>query len=78
MGQESSGITRIQELSKSLALVHQAPGERTYVSRATDEEYLIIKRLISSEEKELEAALARRKKLHCRYVPELIGQSMII
>lgn len=73
MGQESSAITRIHQISQSLTLVRQLPGEKIYINRNTDEEYLLITRLAQGSD-DFESVLARRKELRCCYVPELVGK----
>lgn len=71
MGQQSSGVARIQELSRSLTLVRAQPGEKTFINRPTGEEYLLLSRLAQGQD-ELEASLPQRAALTGLFVPQLL------
>ena len=70
MGQQSSGVARIHQLSQSLVLVRSQPGEKTLLNRATNEEYLLLTRLAQGQDA-LEAALPLRAALTGAFVPAL-------
>jgi hypothetical protein len=50
MGQESSAVARIHELARSLVLVRTQPGEKTFLNRATSQEYLLLTRLAQGQD----------------------------
>lgn len=66
--------SRIQHVAQSLTLVRQLPGERLYLDRNTDQEYLLITRLAQPQD-DLESLLQRRKGLRCSFLPELVGST---
>lgn len=72
MGQQSTGMGRIHQLSESLTLVRTQPGEKIYLNRQTEEEYLLITRLAQPQD-DFENTLAKRRELKCCYLPQLIG-----
>jgi hypothetical protein len=71
MGQQSSGVARIHELSRPLALVRAQPGEKTFLNRASGEEYLLLTRLAQGQDA-LEASLPQRAALAGSFVPQLV------
>lgn len=74
MGHHHSAAARIQRISQALTLVRQLPGERAYLDRATDQEYLLITRLAQPQD-DIEPVLQRRQALRCSFVPELVGSN---
>lgn len=66
--------TRIQHIAQSLTLVRQLPGERLYLDRSTDQEYLLITRLAQPQD-QVETLLKRRKALKSSFLPELVGST---
>ena len=65
---------RIHHVAHSLTLVRQSPGERLFIDRKTDQEYLLLTRLAQPHD-HLDALLQRRKELRSSFLPELVGSA---
>lgn len=72
MGQENSSLRKIRELTSAATVTRHAAGEKVLIAHNNQAEYVLITKLFTGKQADLEGIIGKRKQLRGPFIAELM------